>query len=175
MGPAYVSSSMKILRRISFLFVLFLVPVSIAQRSSYGAGNELHSKIRQLLDLYARKDVSGVMKLFADGNVLVMGSDLREVCTTREQAAELFRADFKLWDSSSFGNLGEIYSQANGDMVTAFFDVPFTFLRGETKQSAVVRFATVWKKSPQGLRMVQSMNTTPTVGQSAKELSTPRP
>lgn len=115
------------------------------------------------------------MTLFADGNILVMGSDLGEVCTTREQAAELFHNDFKLWDSSSFGSLGEVYTQATGSIVTAFFDVPFTFRRGGTDQAVVIRFATVWKRTPDGLKLLQSLNTTPTVGQSAKELSSPRP
>jgi hypothetical protein len=132
---------------------------------------ELSVKIRFLLNHYAQKDVAGMMSLLSDGNVLIIGSDLSEVCTTKEQAEKLFRSDFKLWDSSSFGLIGKVYTQQAGDMITAFFDVPFTFLRGQNSQTVVVRFATVWKKSPQGLRLVQSMNTTPTIHQSAEELS----
>ena len=53
-------------------------------------------------------------------------------------------------------------------------DVPLTVRRGGGEQTIVVRFATVWEKTKQGLKLVQSANTTPTVGQSAKELLAPK-
>lgn len=46
--------------------------------------------------------------------------------------------------------------------------------RAGGEQTVVVRFAMVWKKTPQGLKLVQEMNTVPTVGQSAKELLAPK-
>ena len=114
------------------------------------------------------------MKLVADDEILVMGSDLSEVCSSRAQVEELLRNDFMLWDSSSSGALGPVSTQRSGELVTAFFDVPFMLRRGGNEQTVVIRFATVWKKTPHGLKLVQSANTTPTVGQSAKERLAPR-
>jgi ketosteroid isomerase-like protein len=172
-----VTTRVKTIRRnivvLPVCLILFLCAAN--PQATHASENELQSRIRQLLDLYARKDAAGVMKLVADEQVLVMGSDLSEISTSREQTADLFRDDFKLWDSSSFGALGKIYSHTSGNLVTAFFDVPFMFRRGKSEQTVVIRFATVWKKTRRGLELVQSLNTTPTVGQSAKELSTPHP
>jgi hypothetical protein len=94
--------------------------------------------------------------------------------SSRAQVEELLRNDFMLWDSSSFGALDPVSTQRSGQFVTAFFDVPFTLRRGGNEQTVVIRFATVWKKTPHGLKLVQSANTSPTVGQSAKELLAPR-
>ena len=62
----------------------------------------------------------------------------------------------------------------SGNPTTAFFDVPFTLSRGGNQQTLVIRFATVWETTKQGLKLVQSVNTTPTVGQSAKDLLGPK-
>lgn len=156
--------------RIAMLLLSLMILPAVSQAKE-APDHEVSVKIRFLLDHYAQKDVTAMMSLLSDRDVLIIGSDLSEICTTKEQAEKLFRSDFKLWDSSSFGLVSKIYTQQAGDMVTAFFDVPFTYLRGQNSQTVVVRFATVWKKSPQGLRLVQSMNTTPTIHQSAEELS----
>lgn len=136
--------------------------------------NDLQSRIREFLDLYSKKDVAGVMNLVSNDSLLVMGSDLSEVCTRREQVEELLRNDFRLWDSASFGRPVQVYTHQSEGLLTAFFDVPFTLRRGGGEQTLVVRFATVWQKTKQGLKLVQSANTTPTVGQSAKDLLAPK-
>jgi len=115
-----------------------------------------------------------VMNLVGPDAVLLMGSDLSEVCTTRAQAEELLQNDFRLWDSSSFGEVRHVFTEKSGSLVTAFFEVPFTFKRGGDEHTVVIRFTTVWRKTPGGLKLVQSANTVPTVGQSAKELLSPR-
>ena len=161
--------------RVSSFALLFLLMLTLANRVTAGPShNDLQSRIREFLDLYSKKDVDGLMNLASKDSLLVMGSDLSEVCTRREQVEELLRNDFRLWDSASFGTPVQVYTHESGSVITAFFDVPFTMRRGGGEQTLVVRFATVWEKTKQGLKLVQSANTTPTVGQSAKELLAPK-
>lgn len=165
---------MRSIRTFPVTIALICVIFAASSFSLAASRDDLEPKLRQFLTLYSHKDVPGVMNLLAEADILVMGSDLSEVCTNRAQVEELLRNDFMLWESSSFGAIGPISTARSGKLVTAFFDVPFTFRRGASEQTVVVRFATVWKKQPQGWRLVQSANTTPTVGQSAKELVAPR-
>lgn len=127
-----------------------------------------------MLDLYARKDIAGVMNMMADHEVLIMVADLGEVCTSRADIEQLPRNDFRLWDSASFRRVNHVYTRQSGKLVSAFFDVPFTTQKAGQQQTFIIRFATVWRKSPQGLQLVESANTVLTVGQSAKEILTPK-
>ena len=136
--------------------------------------DNLPSRLREFLDMYARKDIVGLMSLVGDDSMVVMGSDLSEVCTSRPQVEELLRNDFRLWDSASFGPLSRVFIHQSRNTMSAFFDVPFTMRRGGNEQTVVVRFATVWGRTARGLKLIQSMNTVPTVGQSAKDLLAPK-
>lgn len=161
--------------RVLCFALLFLLIVSLANPLTAGPSHDdLQGRIREFLDLYSKKDVAGLMNLVSNDSLLVMGSDLSEVCTRREQVEELLRNDFRLWDSASFGKPVQVYTHESKSLITAFFDVPFTMRRGGGEQSIVVRFATVWEKTKRGLKLVQSANTTPTLGQSAKELLAPK-
>ncbi|MEO8727412.1 MAG: nuclear transport factor 2 family protein [Acidobacteriaceae bacterium] len=164
---------MKVPHLLRFLLLFVFALPSVAQSTS-ASTNDLSSTLRKFLDLYAHKDVSGLMAMVADRDVLAMGSDISEVCTSRAQIQQLLEDDFKLWDSATFGSPERVFSQRSGNLVTAFFDAPFTLRRGGGEQTVTVRFAMVWKQTPQGLRMLQNANTTPTVGQSAKELLAPK-
>jgi ketosteroid isomerase-like protein len=173
-GEPWPSWSMKPSRVLCFaLFFLLMLP--LANPLTAGPSNDdLQSRIREFLDLYAKKDVAGVMNLVSSDSLVVMGSDLSEVCTRREQVEELLRNDFRLWDSAFFGKPVQVYTHESESLITAFFDVPLTMRRGGGEQTLVVRFATGWQKTKQGLKLVQSANTTPTVGQSAKDLLAPK-
>ncbi|MDE3063549.1 MAG: nuclear transport factor 2 family protein [Acidobacteriota bacterium] len=146
--------------------LVLIVLFAFAVDSLHASEGDLRARIRQMLDLYASKDVSGLTGSLADEDILLMGSDLREVCTTREQVGRLLQQDFSQWDSASFGPVGAIFSRNSGDLVTAFFDVPFTFHKGLHGQTVALRFATVWRKTSEGLKLVQIMNAVPT-GQSS--------
>lgn len=154
---------MKPLSRCVSLFALFLT-IGVLPSAARPRHDDIAGHIHQLLDLYARKDVTGLMNLISKDGVLVMGSDLSEVCTTPEQVRELLRNDFLQWQSASFGNPRHIFTQRSGNLVTAFFDVPFTIQRGEERQSFVIRFSTVWRKESGGLKLIQSATTVPTKG-----------
>lgn len=160
-------------------YALCLVLVSAALISFHplhaaAKDDDVAGKVHHLLALYSHKDIIGVMSLVGDGNIVVMGSDLSEVCTNRQQVEEMLRNDFQLWDSAFFGDLRNMFIQRSGDLVTAFFDVPFTLRRDGNEQSVVIRFATVWRKTRNGLKLVQSSNTVPTIGQSARKLLAPK-
>jgi hypothetical protein len=118
----------------------------------------------------SQNDLAGVMSMVAEGDVLVMGSDLQQICSSRAHVEELLRDDFKLWDRSSVGKIRMVSTQRSGKLITAFFDAPFPFRRGNNEQTVVARFATAWKRISQGRMLVQRANSTPTVEQSAQEL-----
>jgi ketosteroid isomerase-like protein len=161
--------------RILYFALSLLLILTLANPINAGPSqNDLEGRIHEFLDLYSQKDVAGAMNLVSDDGVVVMGSDLSEVCTSREQVEELLRNDFQLWDSASFAQPVHVYTSRSESLITEFFDVPFTLRRGGNEQTLVIRFATVWKKTKQGLKLVQSTNTTPTVGQSAKDLLSPK-
>lgn len=157
---------MKLSRVMNFVLVFALItaayPLSAKTRSSQ---DDLSSRIHELLTLYSKKDVAGLMNLVGDGNLLVIGSGLNEVYTSKEEVKEFLGNDFKLWDSASFENPDHIFTRKSGDLVTAFFDAPFTMQRGGNQQTLTIRFATVWKKTAHGLKLIQSMNATPTASQ----------
>jgi ketosteroid isomerase-like protein len=173
-GLCFVSVGMNPTRVLCFA-LSFLLILTLANPLAAGPSqNDLQSRIREFLDLYSKKDVAEIMKPVSNDGALVMGSDLSEVCSGREQVEELLRNDFQLWDSASFGKPAQVYTRESESLITAFFDVPFTLRSGSNEQTLVIRFTSVWQKTKQGLKLVQSMNTTPTVGQSAKELLTPK-
>lgn len=165
---------MKPQRMLRFSLLLLLTIFCTGALRASTPGDDLPSRLREFLDLYASKDIPGLMNLVGDDSLVVMGSDLSEVCTTRSQVEELLRNDFRLWDSASFGTLSRVFTHQSRNTITAFFDVPFTMRRGANEQTVVVRFATVWSRTASGLKLIQSMNTVPTVGQSAKDLLAPR-
>ncbi len=163
------------LSRLSFLSLSVLLIFTLAQPAAAATPPGLDSSIAQFLDLYSKKDISGLMNLLADDDLLIMGSDLSEVCTTREQVRQLLHDDFQLWDSATFEKPVKLYSVQSGSLITAFFDVPLSIRSGTRQHTLTVRFSTVWKKTSQGLKLVQSSNTTPTVGQSAKDILSSKP
>lgn len=131
----------------------------------------LRAPVATLLDLYGRKDVAGLGALLDGPQVLVLGSDLSERADTPARVAALLADDFALWQSAAFEAPAFMDCRVQAGLGTAAFDAPLrmTRLDGSTLK-VTVRFLTVWRRSAAGWRLTQSMNSTPTVGASAREL-----
>lgn len=98
----------------------------------------------------------------------VYGSDEAEFIVGRDALEHMFANDIRLWQGTAkFGALRNVSSIRSRDLATMFFDVPFSV---GGRPSVTVRFAMVWRREPDGWRLVQSSNVVPTKGQSAEEL-----
>jgi hypothetical protein len=79
----------------------------------------------------------------------------------------MMATDFALWRTARFGELADVSARVFGDLVTAFFHVPFS---AGGRPPVTVRFSTVWRRHAGEWRLTQSANTVPTTGSSATEL-----
>lgn len=131
----------------------------------------LRTPVATLLDLYSRKDMKALAGLLDGEQLLVLGSDVSEVADTRAKVDALLADDFALWQAASFGAPAFMNCRVQGGLATAAFDAPFSMKRPDGQTMTVtVRFLTVWRRAGGGWRLTQSMNSTPTVGASAREL-----
>ena len=108
-------------------------------------------------------DSAGLTFSFADDQLLLMGSGMSDVRTTREEVARLLREDFAQWNSASFGSLGMIFIRDCANLVTPFFDVSVKFHKVEYTRTAVIRFAPFGRKTSEGLKLVQSADSNATM------------
>lgn len=129
---------------------------------------DVRTQTRLFLDAYARGDRATVLGLVDRAAVTVYGSDEDEVFTGAAAVATMLENDQRLWGGpATIGPMEHVTVAANGDLASVFFDAPFAVHGGP---SIAVRFATVWRRSPGGWRLVQSSNVVPTRGQSAARL-----
>jgi hypothetical protein len=70
--------------------------------------------------------------------------------------------DFKLWDSSQFGEFKDFYVRSSGNIATAFFDVPWEATMKGQSRHFIIRMATVWHKSAGKWKLAQVLNAVPT-------------
>ena len=154
------------------LLLLFaLLCPALVCKASPSDETAVKSAVLRLLDAYSKKDFNAAMALTDHEAVLVMGSDVEEVCDTRAKIEALLHDDFQLWTSASFGEVSLLSVRAEGDLGSAFFDVPFSMQRAPGKTDTMtIRFATVWRRRGGDWKLTQSMNCVPTVGQSAKAI-----
>lgn len=154
------------------LLPLLIATALPAHAAPVGSSCEpLRASVARMLDLYSRKDAPAVAGLLDGQQVLVLGSDISEVADTRAKVDELLADDFALWNSASFGAPAFMNCRVQGELATAAFDAPFEMKRPDGQAMKVtVRFLTVWRATADGWRLTQSMNSTPTVGASAREL-----
>jgi ketosteroid isomerase-like protein len=147
--------------------VLFVSPVA-AQSQPHP--RDVIDATRGFLDAYARGDAAAVDAVLADA-VVVYGSDRAEVFRGKPAVRELLKADQQLWrGSATIGEISDLSIVEDGDFASLIFQAPFAV---GGRPPMTVRFSMVWRRTPQGWRLVQSANTVPTVGQSAAELLKP--
>jgi ketosteroid isomerase-like protein len=131
----------------------------------------LCSCIQELLSAYARKDLAGVLAMFSPtDDVVVFGSDVSEVCASHQAIERLLGYDFQLWDSANFGEPYNLFLQLCEHLATAFFDATLTTRAQGQQRQFVIRFATIWRRAGQSWQLLQSLNTVPSIGQSAEGL-----
>lgn len=132
------------------------------------ADSAVRAAVQQLLDRYSRNDSQGVVALLDPEGFVIYGSDAAEKVQTSSDLLKLMDADFRLWKSASFGEVGDLSIVSDGKLATAYFHVPFT---AGGNPPVLVRFSTTWRKVSGAWKLRQSANTVPTVGMSASQLA----
>lgn len=103
--------------------------------------------------------------------VAFFGADSAEVATTLEGVMQRIRDDQVLWDSLVAGPMRNLRVEDGGTLAVAMFDVGTEVYRGPGRAHYLIRFAMTWRRGADGRwRLVQSMNSVPTTGQSAAEI-----
>lgn len=132
---------------------------------------ELSARIVEMLRAYGRKDDPALLAILQPGEVMMYGADSAEVALNRADVMRRVRDDQMLWDSLVAGPVRNLRVEHAGPLAVAMFDVPTDVYRGPGRAHYLVRFATTWRRAADGQwRMVQSMNSVPTKGQSAAEI-----
>lgn len=134
--------------------------------------DSLAPAVERLLSAYSAKNLEQVDAQMRHDEILVLGSDLSEVARTPEDVSALMKADFRLWGEARFGAPRFMDCRMQPDLATAAFDAPFEMQRNNgSRMSVTVRFLTVWTRDTGGRWLLtQSLNSTPTVGESAADL-----
>jgi ketosteroid isomerase-like protein len=125
------------------------------------------ARVRELLTAYASNDPAAVIRLCDADSVVVYGSDVAEIARGGTELRAMIRDDFELWRSAHLGEPRDLEIRQGADLAAAFFNVPF---RAGSQPEVLVRITTVWRKRDGAWFLVESSNTVPTVGSSAKAL-----
>jgi ketosteroid isomerase-like protein len=125
------------------------------------------ARVRELLAAYASNDPEAILRLCDADGVVVYGSDVAEIARGDTELRAMIRDDFRLWHSAHLGDPRDLEIRQGADLAAAFFNVPF---RAGNQQEVLVRIATVWRRKNNVWLLVESSNTVPTVGSSAKDL-----
>ena len=159
---------------LTMLSLLTFAPIAHAIPVPSAACAPIAPSVRELLSFYSRKDTAAVLRLTDPHELLVLGTDVSEIADTEEKVQTLLQADFALWGSSEFGAPVFMSCRVGAKLATAAFDVPFTMHRqnGHT-DTMTIRFLTVWHEIGERWYLTQSLNSVPTVGQSAMDMPKP--
>jgi hypothetical protein len=141
-----------------------------AKTTAADSSSQFKQRVRVLLDDYSRKDVAGIIRMLDERNVMMMGTDISEVASSKKTVEALLENDFRLWDTSRFGEIRNFYVESSDTMATAFFDVPWEASTGSQSRRFIIRLVTTWRKSGGDWKLTQILNTVPTTGQSAAEI-----
>ncbi len=152
-----------LISRIAAPFVLAMIFANPAVSRS----PDVASQTRAFLNAYAKGDRAAVLGMI-DPSVTAYGSDISEIAHGVAGVALMLDADRRLWGGPArIGEMRDVSMASGGDLAALTFDAPFE-LAG--RPAVMVRFSMVWRRDGHGWRLVQSVNSTPTVGQSADEL-----
>jgi ketosteroid isomerase-like protein len=134
-------------------------------------GPEVARRSAELLHAYGHKDNARLRAMLDPDRVAFYGADSAEVATTLQGVMQRIRDDQALWDSLVAGPMRNLRVEGDGRFAVAMFDVGTEVYRGPGLAHYLVRFAMTWRRGADGeWRLVQSMNSVPTTGQSAAEI-----
>lgn len=132
--------------------------------------------VDQLLKAYSSKNADQFLALTDPAELLILGTDVSELADSPAEARALLEADFKLWGSAEFGERTFTSIRESDQLAAVAFDVPFSMRRdAKTTDTMTIRFLTVWKRSSGKWLLTQSLNSVPTTGQSARDLTNKHP
>lgn len=132
---------------------------------------EIARRSAALLDAYGHKHNARLQAMLDPERVAFFGADSAGVATTPESVMQRIRDDQMLWDSLIAGPIRNLRVEHGGRLAVAMFDVGTEVHRGPGRAHYLIRFAMTWRRGADGeWRLVQSMNSVPTTGQSAAEI-----
>jgi ketosteroid isomerase-like protein len=166
------------MKKLLYLFALTLFFTSCNQdemssKQLASEKNAIEDQIQKLLSGYSAKDIEAVKSVFsASDELIVFGTDAREVFRSLSDWEEQLNNDFQLFESAKFGALQNLSIQISksGDLAVAFFEAPAEMIfEGQTYPS-FFRSARTFKKENDSWLIVQSLSATASEGQSSAEL-----
>lgn len=136
-------------------------------RASDSAREPVVGIARAFLTAYANGERDAVLAR-VDPQIVMYGSDVAEVFRGVDGVRQMLEGDRKLWRGpASIGSMQDVTVVASGGLSAMTFQAPFSL---GSRPPILVRFSMVWKRHGDQWRLIQSANSTPTIGQSAAEL-----
>ncbi|WP_269530905.1 nuclear transport factor 2 family protein [Chitinimonas sp. BJYL2] len=119
----------------------------------------VNEAVDNLLGAYSANDADKVVGMLDRGGFVLFGNDVAAKVSSEAGVRQLMSQDFALWKKAAVGPVQDLDIRQKGELATAYFHVPVT---AEGKPTAMVRFATTWRRVDGKWRLTQSANTVPT-------------
>jgi hypothetical protein len=123
--------------------------------------------MRRLLDAYAANNPDAVIDVIDRERFTLFGSDVSEIVRSETELRSMMRDDFALWRTAAFGEMRDQSVWVDDSVATQMFHVGLSV---GGRAEVLIRVTAVWHKRAGTWKLVQSSNTVPTVGSSAREL-----
>jgi SnoaL-like domain len=159
-----------------------LLPFALASCSGHGKmssqdlANEklvVQATVTRFWKAYEQKDLTTITKLLStSGELTFFGTDSAEVIKSLAQWEALMKNDWKLFDSTHFGDPQNVSIQVSnhGELASLVYEVPDVSLVEGTQVESLDRFAMTLIKENGEWRIIQGMTAVATVGQSSADL-----
>jgi len=133
----------------------------------------IKSQIEQFVKAYEARDIELALGFISTAeDLLVFGTDQAEVITSRSDFEKQLTDDMQLFESIKSGERKSLSIQISncGDLASAYYELPFEVtVSGETS-TFLLRFAQTFRNEHGDWRIVQSLASSPSTGQSSAEL-----
>jgi len=159
-----------------------LLPFALASCSGHGKmssqdlANEklvVQATVTKFWKAYEQKDLATITKLLStSGELTFFGTDSAEVIKSLAQWEALMKNDWKLFDSTHFGDPQNVSIQlsSHGELASLVYEVPDVSLVEGKQVESLDRFAMTLIKENGEWRIIQGMTAVATVGQSSADL-----
>jgi len=166
------------MRRLSFLLLTLSFVIGCAQpdmtADQKAAEIEaIKSQIAKFFNAYEARDVETAKSVVSSsGDFLAFGTDAAEVMKSQSDFEKQVEDDLQLFESVKSGELKNLSVQISnsGDLASAYYEMPLEATIGGETSNFMLRFAHTFRKENGEWRMVQSIASSPSMGQSSAEL-----
>jgi len=166
------------MRRLSFLlltlsFVIGCVQPEMTADQKATEIEAIKSQITKFFIAYEVRDVELAKSVVSpSGDFHAFGTDAAEVMRNQSDFEKQVEDDLKLFESVKTGELKNLSVQIsnNADLASAYYEIPVVVTIGGETSKSMLRFAQTFRKENGEWRMVQSIASSPSTGQSSAEL-----